>query len=1057
MAAEPRGLVGQNTDEGGSSMDGTKMNGTHREDTAFAKSNGLENNPEEGSEADGDAEGDTDDEIDTGADADADGSDEEIEAPEDAEGDEDDYDEAPTIKRPKRKRISRDEDDINGDVSEDSVSPELENDSDNSSSSESESENEWEAESDEEEETPAEATDPNCCWFCKQSEENDPNPEYEEYLACAVCGDNAHRGCARDANALQSDEDASRWRCPTCIENGFEEEENDLDRRKSSGSASRAQRDSQPSHRGASKPDSDSAFDNQEFDHGLPDDSRSLRKRKGSESSEDPLAPTPRKRRRRSDAVHSVTDDVASLHSGPSTINVAHSGARVSVDVASGDEELEPPRSARSRRSRKTDKPIARVVEAHPFSLVLAFSLDAIRLSKILSSKPKKKRIRDRSKKTQLPPPEPEISHYPAIQTSNWAAALYSLQEKENDELKSKPYGGILSEAEAETSKTFPMAPDRKRFEDARLKAEEDWKKKIQAASHAAEPIRAVQKMSGPPSKIKCINLGGYEIDTWHAAPYPEEYSRNKVLYICEFCLKYMNSDYVAWRHKLKCPAKHPPGDEIYRDGPFSFFEVDGRKNPVYCQNLCLLAKLFLGSKTLYYDVEPFLFYVMTENDDFGCHFVGYFSKEKRPSSQNNVSCILVLPIHQRRGFGHFLIDFSYLLTRVENKTGSPEKPLSDMGLVSYRSYWRLILCRQLSNQAKPLSISQLSDRTGMTADDIVSALEGLRALVRDPVTKTYALRLDYAFFDEYIKGYEKKGYVKLNPDALVWTPYVMGRGNLATYEQGPAIQTVAQREDEGEETAVAPEEGVQMANGTSHNNTAKLAEQTERSTFEPKLRSTDSTESKAPNGSNTEDLPAQPVIATPSISLTTVITSSALVNGTNSTTNHADHADQQSIIPNSATTPFTSLPNLSPASTIPPTRFEIFPPIPGLANRRRAGRPFARNGASARRNGTATPGLPRRASERVIGGQGGGSPKVEDGGLESPARRTRSRLGVVDGEGEEENGAVQNHATGEDVGDDDDERQPGEHEGEMQGEESADMVAGDGEGSGEDVVMGEG
>ena len=47
----------------------------------------------------------------------------------------------------------------------------------------------------------------------------------------------------------------------------------------------------------------------------------------------------------------------------------------------------------------------------------------------------------------------------------------------------------------------------------------------------------------------------------------------------------------------------------------------------VYCQNLCLLAKLFLDHKTLYFDVEPFLFYVMTENDNSGCHIVGYFSK----------------------------------------------------------------------------------------------------------------------------------------------------------------------------------------------------------------------------------------------------------------------------------------------------------------------------------------------------------------------------------------------------------------------------------------------
>lgn len=47
----------------------------------------------------------------------------------------------------------------------------------------------------------------------------------------------------------------------------------------------------------------------------------------------------------------------------------------------------------------------------------------------------------------------------------------------------------------------------------------------------------------------------------------------------------------------------------------------------LYCQNLCLLAKLFLDHKTLYFDVEPFLFYIMTEVDRHGCHIVGYFSK----------------------------------------------------------------------------------------------------------------------------------------------------------------------------------------------------------------------------------------------------------------------------------------------------------------------------------------------------------------------------------------------------------------------------------------------
>lgn len=55
----------------------------------------------------------------------------------------------------------------------------------------------------------------------------------------------------------------------------------------------------------------------------------------------------------------------------------------------------------------------------------------------------------------------------------------------------------------------------------------------------------------------------------------------------------------------------------------------------IYCQNLCLLAKLFLDHKTLYYDVEPFLFYVMTEADNTGCHLVGYFSKVHRKTDWN--------------------------------------------------------------------------------------------------------------------------------------------------------------------------------------------------------------------------------------------------------------------------------------------------------------------------------------------------------------------------------------------------------------------------------------
>ncbi|KAK9317763.1 hypothetical protein V1524DRAFT_405616 [Lipomyces starkeyi] len=330
-------------------------------------------------------------------------------------------------------------------------------------------------------------------------------------------------------------------------------------------------------------------------------------------------------------------------------------------------------------------------------------------------------------------------------------------------------------------------------------------------------------------SKIRAIRFGKYEIETWYTAPYPEEYNRRSLLYICEFCLKYMPSEYVNWRHQIKCPMRHPPGDEIYRAGKVSVFEVDGRKNPMYCQNLCLLAKLFLGSKTLYYDVEPFLFYILTETDEHGCLFVGYFSKEKQNTSSYNVSCILTLPIHQRKGYGNFLISFSYLLTRTEGKTGTPEKPLSDLGLLSYRNYWKYTLCYELRDlfmrpgqadeEIKKVSIMELSGRTGMTPDDVVCGLEALNAVVRDSKTGTYALRVDRALIELQISHWEAKGYINLEPDKLVWTSMVVGKSGginslfFAAAGVQPAVNSAAAAEQAHRVESVAAE---QLRHGTT-------------------------------------------------------------------------------------------------------------------------------------------------------------------------------------------------------------------------------------------------
>ena len=93
-----------------------------------------------------------------------------------------------------------------------------------------------------------------------------------------------------------------------------------------------------------------------------------------------------------------------------------------------------------------------------------------------------------------------------------------------------------------------------------------------------------------------------------------------------------------------------------------SAFEVDGAKEIIYCQNLCLISKLFLEHKNVYYDTKIFLFYVICEVDEFGYHIVGYFSKEKEADHQNNLACILTLPCHQRKGYGHFLMSLCELV-----------------------------------------------------------------------------------------------------------------------------------------------------------------------------------------------------------------------------------------------------------------------------------------------------------------------------------------------------------------------------------------------------------
>ena len=275
-------------------------------------------------------------------------------------------------------------------------------------------------------------------------------------------------------------------------------------------------------------------------------------------------------------------------------------------------------------------------------------------------------------------------------------------------------------------------------------------------------------------TKVRTIDeivMGNYRCCTWYFSPFPEEYHNEKTLYFCEFCLNfYVKKDELERHLKTNCLLRHPPGNEIYRDDKISMFEVDGKTESIYCENLSYLSKLFLDHKTLAWDVDPFLFYILTEYDKYGYHFVGYFSKEKDSPQGWNLSCILTLPFHQRKGYGKFLIEFSYLLSKREQKYGSPERPLSDLGYSTYFAYWTQKICETLRKwEGNSITINDIAEETHIKQKDIHNVMSDLHLLRYDD--GHYIIIADKKILDELEKKKKKKGY-PLDPDKLIWTPY---------------------------------------------------------------------------------------------------------------------------------------------------------------------------------------------------------------------------------------------------------------------------------------------
>ncbi|KAI5180509.1 hypothetical protein NEOKW01_0813 [Nematocida sp. AWRm80] len=247
---------------------------------------------------------------------------------------------------------------------------------------------------------------------------------------------------------------------------------------------------------------------------------------------------------------------------------------------------------------------------------------------------------------------------------------------------------------------------------------------------------------------ISTVYLEDTKLEPLFSSPYPEEYTKYRDLFICGGCLEYYSSEYTLERHKKKCNRVYPPGRLLYYESEgTAVFEVEGVKNKRYCQSLCLLAKMFLNHKTLYYDVEPFVFYVVGKATEGKFTMHGYFSKERGEGS-NNLSCIVILPPYRKAGLGTFLIDLSYHLTkRIDTPpyTAGPEKPLSKEGHRVYLNYWVDTLIRhalfkkRISKDHKYLE--EVSLKSGISIESLEEAMKELQRICKTPMVSLTDIR----------------------------------------------------------------------------------------------------------------------------------------------------------------------------------------------------------------------------------------------------------------------------------------------------------------------------
>jgi histone acetyltransferase MYST1 len=111
-------------------------------------------------------------------------------------------------------------------------------------------------------------------------------------------------------------------------------------------------------------------------------------------------------------------------------------------------------------------------------------------------------------------------------------------------------------------------------------------------------------------------------------------------------------------------------------------------------------------------------------------------------------------------------------LTKKEEKVGSPEKPMSDLGQQAFKPYWASTIVDYLLHQSheSALSIMDMSKKTSIISEDIVFTLNQLGIL--KIISGVYFIAAEKGLLQGLAKKYPIKE-PRVDPTKLHWTPYL--------------------------------------------------------------------------------------------------------------------------------------------------------------------------------------------------------------------------------------------------------------------------------------------